>query len=110
MKKTILLSVLACSLLSCSDDDTMTQMSDSELKLVTSSNTTGMISFTNLLLVNPDPISLTVNGTDNDGIFYDSTSDELILASRTNNRLELYSGLKNSVAMNSDNLLLSNSV
>lgn len=108
MKKTILLSVLACSLLSCSDDDTMTQMSDSELKLVTSSNTTGMISFTNLLLVNPDPISLTVNGTDNDGIFYDSTSDELILASRTNNRLELYSGLKNSVAMNSDNLLLSN--
>lgn len=108
MKKTILLSVLACSLLSCSDDDTMTQMSDSELKLVTSSNTTGMISFTNLLLVNPDPISLTVNGTDNDGIFYDSTSDELILASRTNNRLELYSGLKNSVVMNSDNLLLSN--
>ena len=109
MKKTILfLAIASLALLSCSDDDTMTATSTSELKLVTSSNTTGKVSFTNLLATNPTPVALTVNGLDNDGIFYNSTSDELILASRTNNRLEVYTGLKSSVAMSADNLLLSN--
>ena len=109
MKKTILFSAIASlALLSCSDDDTMTAMSTSELKLVTSSNTTGKVSFTNLLATNPTPVALTVNGLDNDGIFYNSTSDELILASRTNNRLEVYTGLKSSVATSADNLMLSN--
>lgn len=109
MKKTILFSAIASlALLSCSDDDTMTAMSTSELKLVTTSNTTGKVSFTNLLATNPTPVALTVNGLDNDGIFYNSTSDELILASRTNNRLEVYTGLKSSVATSADNLMLSN--
>ena len=109
MKKTILFSAIASlALLSCSDDDTMTAMSTSELKLVTTSNTTGKVSFTNLLTTNPTPVALTVNGLDNDGIFYNSTSDELILASRTNNRLEVYTGLKSSVATSADNLMLSN--
>lgn len=109
MKKTILFSAIASlALLSCSDDDTMTAMSTSELKLVTTSNTTGKVSFTNLLTTNPTPVALTVNGLDNDGIFYNSTSDELILASRTNNRLEVYTGLKSSVAMSADDLMLSN--
>ena len=109
MKKTILFSAIASlALLSCSDDDTMTAMSTSELKLVTTSNTTGKVSFTNLLATNPTPVALTVNGLDNDGIFYNSTSDELILASRTNNRLEVYTGLKSSVAMSADDLMLSN--
>ena len=45
MKKTILLSAFASlSILSCSDDDSTTTMSDSEFKLVTSSNTSGKIS------------------------------------------------------------------
>lgn len=109
MKKTILLSAFASlSILSCSDDDSTTTMSDSEFKLVTSSNTSGKISFTDLLLQNPTTVSLSVNGTDNDGIYYDSSSDEVILASRTNNRIERYTNLKNSVSVNTDNLMLAN--
>ena len=49
--------------------------------------------------------SLTVNGVDSDGTYYDSSNDQLIVASRTNNRLELYTGLKNAVANNTDNLI-----
>ena len=109
MKKTILLSAFASlSILSCSDDDSTTTMSDSEFKLVTSSNTSGKISFTDLLLLNPTTVSLSVNGTDNDGIYYDSSSDEIILASRTNNRIERYTNLKNSVSVNTDNLMFAN--
>ncbi len=109
MKKLIYLTALvSVSLISCSDDNDTTAMSTAELKLVTSSNTTGKISYTDLMQVNPSPVSLTVNGIDSDGIYYDSESDQVILASRTNNRLETYSGVKTSAAANLDNLMLSN--
>jgi len=100
-----LLSLIAVS---CTDDDSMSSQSNPELKLVTSSNTTGKISFVDLLSTNSSIFSFSVNGTDNDGIYYNSFSDEVILASRTNNRLETYSGLKNGVETNTDNLMLSN--
>lgn len=104
------LSVLALSFGACSDDDNNEQnnssTSTSELKLITSSNTSGKISFTNLLETSPVVKSLTVNGVDSDGTYYDSSNDQLIVASRTNNRLELYTGLKNAVANNTDNLTL----
>ena len=109
MRNLIFLGIFASlSLTSCSDDDIISEILTSELKLVTSSNTTGKISYTNLLSVNPTAISFSVNGTDNDGIFYNTDTDEIILASRTNNRLETYSGLKNAVSSNMDNLMLAN--
>lgn len=100
-------TILSLTLISCSDDDSNGQ-STPELKLITSSNTTGKISFINLLASSPSAYSFTVNGTDNDGVYYNTTSDEVILASRTNNRLETYSGLKDGFENSLDNLTLSN--
>lgn len=109
MKKMLALgTLLSIVLVSCSDDDSMSSQSNPELKLVTSSNTSGKISFVDLLSTNPSAVSFTVNGADSDGIYYNSLSDEIILASRTNNRLENYSGLKNGVETNMDNLMLAN--
>ncbi len=109
MKKMFALgTLLSLIAVSCTDDDSMSSQSNPELKLVTSSNTTGKISFVDLLSTNSSIFSFSVNGTDNDGIYYNSFSDEVILASRTNNRLETYSGLKNGVETNTDNLMLSN--
>lgn len=109
MKKMLALgTLLSLIAVSCTDDDSMSSQSNPELKLVTSSNTTGKISFVDLLSTNSSVFSFSVNGTDNDGIYYNSFSDEIILASRTNNRLETYSGLKNGVETNTDNLMLSN--
>ncbi|WP_264558780.1 hypothetical protein [Flavobacterium sp. N2270] len=109
MKKMLALgTLLSLIAVSCTDDDSMSSQSNPELKLVTSSNTTGKISFVDLLSTNSSIFSFSVNGTDNDGIYYNSFSDEVILASRTNNRLETYSGLKNGVETNTDNLMLSN--
>lgn len=111
MKKLFLtLSVFTLTLGACSDDDNNSQNNPSapasELKLITGSNTSGKVSFTNLLETSPAVKSLTVSGVDSDGTYYDSTNDQLIVASRTNNRLELYTGLKNAIANNTDNLTL----
>lgn len=104
------LSVFTLTLGACSDDDNNSQNNPSapasELKLITGSNTSGKVSFTNLLETSPAVKSLTVSGVDSDGTYYDSTNDQLIVASRTNNRLELYTGLKNAIANNTDNLTL----
>lgn len=109
MKKMLALgTLLSLVAVSCSDDDSISSQLNSELKLVTSSNTTGKIFFVDLLSTNSSAVSFSVNGADNDGIYYNSFSDEVILASRTNNRLETYSGLKNGVETNADNLILSN--
>lgn len=111
--KRIILSISALSFLltSCSDDDStpMTTMTNSELKLVTTSNTSGKVSYLNLLETTPTAKSLTINGADADGANFNSETDELMLASRTNNTLQLYKGLNNSVANNMDALLLQSS-
>ena len=112
MKRFILtISSFALFLNSCSNDDetTMTPTANSELKLVTTSNTSGKVSFTDLLKSTTTASSLTVNGLDADGAYFDSETDELMLASRTNNTLQLYKGLNSSVANNTDVLLLQSS-
>ena len=112
MKRIILsISALTFLLTSCSNDDStpMTTMTNSELKLVTTSNTSGKVSYLNLLEATPTVKSLTINGTDADGAYFNSETDELMLASRTNNTLQLYKGLNNSVTNNMDALLLQSS-
>lgn len=108
--KRIIYSISALALLftSCSDEEgtPIVTTSSSELKLVTTSNTTGKVSYVNLLETTPISKTLTINGLDADGAFYDSESDELIVASRTNNRLDLYTGLNISAINNNDNLFL----
>ncbi len=112
--KRILLSISAFALVlsSCSDEEGTlmpTPTTTTELKLVTTSNTTGKVSYSNLLESTTTAKSLTINGLDADGAYFDSEKDELILASRTNNTLQLYKGLNTSVANNTDVLLLQSS-
>jgi hypothetical protein len=109
MKRIILsISALAFLLTSCSNDEgtPMEPMATSELKLVTTSNTTGKVSYSNLLESTTVAKSLTVNGLDADGAYFNSETDEFMLASRTNNTLQLYKGLNSSVSNNTDALLL----
>ncbi|OGS72064.1 MAG: hypothetical protein A3G95_06360 [Flavobacteria bacterium RIFCSPLOWO2_12_FULL_31_7] len=112
MKRIILsFSALALVLTSCSDEEGTPMMptAAAELKLVTTSNTTGKVSYSNLLESTTTAKTLTVNGLDADGAYFNSETDELILASRTNNTLQLYKGLNNSVLNNTDALLLQSS-
>lgn len=103
------LAMVSLLVTSCSKDDatpTVTIPVISESKLVTTSNTTGKISYTNLLETLPVTKNLTISSTDADGAFYDSAKDEFILASRSNNRLELYTGVANAIKNNTDNVSL----
>lgn len=113
MKRIILsISALAFLLTSCSNEEGTQMeptMTASELKLVTTSNTTGKVSYSNLLESPTVAKSLTVNGLDADGAYYNSETDEFMLASRTNNTLQLYKGVNNSVLNNTDALLLQSS-
>ncbi|MCB0443373.1 MAG: hypothetical protein KDC50_04920 [Flavobacterium sp.] len=106
--KNLFTAVILSSILfmSCSDDDG-NQQTVSEVKLFTSSNTSGMISITDLVPATPITQSYSVNSTDADGIHYYPSSDEIILASRSNNRLEAYGNVKQAMMDNSSNLSLS---
>ena len=107
MKKLFLMGAVSLFVVSCSDDDS-TPMQNTVAKLVTSSNTTGKVSYQNLTSSAEMFSSFSVNGADSDGIYLNTSTNEIILASRTNNRLETYSNLEASLSSNMDNLMLSN--
>ena len=111
--KILLLSALATTILSCSDDAsetiTIPTLPSQEFKLVTSSNTSGKVTYTNLLETNPTVKSFTIPSMDTDGIYYNSSNDEIILASRTNNVLEVYKGIKNAITNGGTTLSVNNS-
>lgn len=112
MKKNLLfIGAIAIALTSCSNDDEtqMSSPSTSEFKLVTSSNTSGKISYIDFLETSPTVKSFTIPSMDAEGIYYDSAKDALILASRTNNKLELYNSLKTAITSNATSLSLSSS-
>lgn len=109
MKRIFLsISALAFLLTSCTDEEgtPTTSATSPELKLVTTSNTTGKVSFVDLIKTPTTTKTLTINGLDADGAYFNSETDELMLASRTNNTLQLYKGLNNSILNNNDALLL----
>jgi hypothetical protein len=102
--------IITCSvsiLLFASCDTNDSNAASAELKLVTSSNTTGKITYTDLLSASPMVKSFTVGSLDSEGISYNSETDAITVASRTNNRLESYTGLKNALTAGTDNLVLS---
>lgn len=104
MRKTLLTaSLLSVFLFSCSNDD---NASTKQLKLFTTSNTTGKVSVTDLSMATPMTYSFTVASTDADGAYYFSDSDEFILASRSNNKIELYNGVANAIMNNATGLPL----
>lgn len=89
--------------MSCNDNDESSSSDD--LMLVTTSNTSGKVSFTNLSETNPVSDNFTLTGTDFDGAYFNNDTDKLIVASRTNNRLETYGGVND--ALNGGNTTLS---
>ena len=119
MKKLFLpLALVAVLFTSCNDDDSsmvtpepepidQTPTPAQELKLVTTSNTSGKISFTDLLATTPTAKSFTISSTDADGVYYDTFKDQVVLASRTNNRVEAYNGLRNAIISSATTLDLS---
>lgn len=82
-------------LASCdNNDEPSTPEVKAEAKLVTSSNTTGKVSFIDLLSEGQTTSNLTISSLDAEGISYNSDTDEVMVASRTNNRLETYTGIQ----------------
>jgi len=119
MKKLFLpLALGAVLFTSCNDDDSsmvtpepepidQTPTPAQELKLITTSNTSGQISFTDLLATTPTAKSFSISSTDADGVYYDVFKDQIVLASRTNNRVEAYNGLRNAIISSATTLDLS---
>lgn len=97
---------IAVSLTSCSNDNDDNSTANPELTMVTSSNTSGKVSYINLLEATAMVKSFTISSLDAEGISYDSATDNIILASRTNNRLEAYSGVKTAAASGATSLTL----
>ncbi|KQO21273.1 hypothetical protein ASF10_14240 [Flavobacterium sp. Leaf82] len=91
---------------SCDSNDNETT-NTTESTLVTSSNTSGKITYLDLLSASPMVKSFTVASLDAEGISYNSDTDAIIVASRTNNKLETYTGIKNAIKAGTDNLVLS---
>lgn len=97
--KFLIVSLLSLSIISCNDNDETPVMNDSsELVLVTSSNTSGKVTISRPLSSNATVKSLLIPSLDTDGVYY-SASDEIVLASRTNNKLEVFNGISNAVDM-----------
>lgn len=103
MKKNLFMAALsfgALGFVSCSDDDNSNSEngSDDKLELFTSSNTGGSIGYTNLKATSPTARFFTIGSTDADGIYFDDDKNEVIVASRTNNRLEVYGNFRETLS------------
>lgn len=96
----VALSFSAIVFVSCSSDDNSNNNADNDdrLELFTSSNTSGAISYTDLNVASPMARSFGIGSVDSDGIYYDDNKDEVIIASRTNNRLEVYGNFRNALS------------
>jgi len=95
------LSFSVLGFVSCSDDDDSNNGNggnDDKLELFTSSNTSGSIGYTDLSVVSPTARLFSIGSIDADGIYYDDDRDEIIVASRSNNRLEVYGNFRTALA------------
>lgn len=105
------MTLLSAVMVSCSDDsgNSMNEQrsANKEFTLFTTSNTTGRVSITDYNQSTPATYSFTVASTDADGAYYFDDSDEIIFASRTNNRVESYGAVYDAVAANAAALPLS---
>lgn len=99
--------ILTFSSCDSNDSDNDMQQSTPEATLFTSSNTSGKITYQNLLTPSAMVKSFTIASLDAEGISYNSTSDAVIVASRTNNKLEKYSGIKAALTAGTDVLTAS---
>ncbi|WP_418262968.1 hypothetical protein [Flavobacterium faecale] len=108
MKKVLIcMSAVLLIFSSCNSNDENNSINYKELALVTSSNTSGKVTYTNLLAASPMVKSFTIASIDAEGVSYDTNTDAITVASRTNNKLEMYTGVKSAVSAGTDNLSLS---
>ncbi|HJR99839.1 MAG TPA: hypothetical protein VJ780_02785 [Flavobacterium sp.] len=105
MKNLFICCAFLAVLSSCSNDNDDSNASP-ELTMVTSSNTSGKVTYINLLEPSAMVSSFTISSLDAEGVSYDTSTDNIIVASRTNNRLEAYSGVKNAAATGATSLTL----
>lgn len=116
MKKNLFLvalSVSAIGVVSCSSDDDSNNNNGGgnntpDTELFASSNTTGMISYTDVAGSSPARM-FTIGSTDVDGIYFDDDRNEVIVASRTNNRLEVYGNFREALEGTGTALTMTNS-
>ncbi|MGV3459549.1 MAG: hypothetical protein ACO1N9_03740 [Flavobacterium sp.] len=94
------LAGLAIFTTSCSDDDNdnNTTPQPQTVELYTSSNNSGKVSVTDVSGLDGEVHSFTVaEVTDADGIYYDHVSDQIIQASRTQNRLNIFGPVQSAI-------------
>jgi hypothetical protein len=83
MKNVFFTSTFLIVLIACSDNNNF-NFAPAELNLVTSGNTTGKVTYTNLLATMPTLKSFLVGSVDVERISYNGVTYEIIVASRTN--------------------------
>lgn len=97
MKKIFSLSILAAAFLtltSCDDDEDVSIDNPTMAHAFVSSNTSGKITMMDISdMAGITVMELPVNSMDADGIYYSGDRDEIIQASRTNNRIEAYNNV-----------------
>lgn len=111
MKKNLFmaLSFGVLGFVSCSDDDDSNNGNggnDDKLELFTLSNTSGSIGYTDLNATSPSARFFTIGSTDADGIYFDDDRNEVIVASRTNNRLEVYGNFRETLSGSATSLAM----
>nr|WP_294780983.1 hypothetical protein [uncultured Flavobacterium sp.] len=106
MKNLFITSAFLVLILSSCDSSDSEKNNSAEAVLLTSSNTSGKITYQDLLSSSATVKSFTIASLDAEGISYNIDTDAVIVASRTNNKLETYTGIKEAVKAGTDNLKL----
>ncbi|KAF2513894.1 hypothetical protein [Flavobacterium foetidum] len=106
MKKLFITSAFLFIIFTSCDSNDSENTNSTEAVLVTSSNTSGKITYQDLLSTSAMVKSFTIASLDAEGVSYNSDTDAIIVASRTNNKLETYTGVKEAVKTGLDNLKL----
>lgn len=106
MKKLLITSAFLLAIFTSCDNSDSEKTNSAEAILFTSSNTSGKITYQDLLSSSAMVKSFTIASIDAEGVSYNSDTDAVIVASRTNNKLETYTGIKEAVKAGTDNLKL----
>ena len=113
-KRIVFLSAIVAAgffTVSCSDDDNESnnQQQEQTVELYTSSGTTGSVSVTDLNASTTTVSNFGIVAGDAEGIYYDAEEDQIIQASRTSNRLDVYGNVSGAITNGSTSLSLTGS-
>jgi hypothetical protein len=106
---TLIILIFGVSFLSCGSGDDNGDLTTEFGAVFVSSNTTPVIGIYDFSSSSVSSVQFGLSSTDSDGIIYSSDSDELYIASRSNNRVEVYTNLKETEASLNINLAFSSS-